>query len=102
MKALHYIHDVREMIHGNVKACNVLINSDFMPQLADFGVAKELQPSAEDKAKTKIGTPHWMAPEVLDQSLNQSAKGYNNLADIWSLGILALELSTGTPPNDDV
>ena len=98
VKALHYIHDVREMIHGNVKACNVLINSDLMPQLADFGVAKELQPSAEDKAKTKIGTPHWMAPEVLDQSLNQSAKGYNNLADIWSLGITAIEMAEGQPP----
>jgi serine/threonine protein kinase len=98
VKALHYIHDERKMIHRDVKACNILINSDFMPQLADFGVAKELQPSAEDKAKTKIGTPHWMAPEVLDQSLNQSAKGYNNLADIWSLGITAIEMAEGQPP----
>jgi serine/threonine protein kinase len=98
VKALHYIHDEKKMIHRDVKACNVLINSDFMPQLADFGVAKEVQPSAEDKAKTKIGTPHWMAPEVLDQGLTPNAKGYNNLADIWSLGITAIEMAEGQPP----
>ena len=93
--ALQLFHAQRR-IHRDVKASNILLNAAGQAKLSDVGTAIQLSP--HHIAHTSIGSPYWMAPEVLGSDA-AGGRAYDERADIWSLGITALELAYGDPPH---
>ena len=89
---LEYLHGVANVCHRDVKCGNVLLTDDGHVKLADFGVSAELT-NTINKRKTTVGSPYWMAPEVLGDT------HYDGRADVWSLGITAIEIAEGAPPH---
>ena len=89
--ALQHLHQECHMLHRDVKAANLLLTAGGSLKLADFGVSVQLSNTLSMRS-TAIGTPHWMAPEVIQEG------EYSALADVWSLGISAIELAERHPP----
>ncbi|KAL5040474.1 hypothetical protein RTP6_007477 [Batrachochytrium dendrobatidis] len=104
LNGLDYLHNKANLIHRDIKAGNVLLTDEGQVKLADFGVSAQLQ-SPSGRANTFIGTPYWMAPEVImtdpDSTSGRDAT-YDSKSDIWSLGITAIEIAEKNPPLSDI
>ncbi|EGC32324.1 hypothetical protein DICPUDRAFT_57173, partial [Dictyostelium purpureum] len=94
LKAICYFHKTGR-IHRDIKSGNILIDSNGNIQLSDFGVSATLVDTGETSRNTFVGTPCWMAPEIMEQV------NYDYAVDIWSFGITALELARGKAPFSD-
>lgn len=99
VNALVYIHE-QKVIHRDLKAGNVLLTMEGGVKLADFGVSAKNK-NTYDKRGTFIGTPYWLAPEVILCETFIDAK-YDYKADVWSLGISLIEFAQMDPPNHEV
>lgn len=89
LTGLKYLHD-RKIIHRDIKCANILVDTNGVVKLADFGMAKQVEKFGF--AKSFVGSAHWMAPEVVDPK-----QQYNFAADIWSLGCTVSEMATEGP-----
>lgn len=95
LEGLDYLHE-KDVVHCDLKAANILTTKNGNVKLSDFGVSLNLKAMEKVKANDAIGTPNWMAPEVIE------LKGASTAADIWSLGCTIIELLTGKPPYGDM
>ncbi|XP_030763049.1 mitogen-activated protein kinase kinase kinase kinase 5 isoform X4 [Sitophilus oryzae] len=94
---LCYLHGMGKM-HRDIKGANILLTESGDVKLADFGVSAQITATI-NKRKSFIGTPYWMAPEV---AAVERKGGYNQLCDIWAIGITAIELAELQPPMFDL
>ncbi|XP_053088318.1 mitogen-activated protein kinase kinase kinase kinase 5 isoform X3 [Pangasianodon hypophthalmus] len=97
LQGLSYLHSKGKM-HRDIKGANILLTDNGDVKLADFGVAAKITATIA-KRKSFIGTPYWMAPEVAAVEKNG---GYNQLCDIWAVGITSIELAELQPPMFDL
>ncbi len=90
LKALAYLHR-QHRLHRDIKSDNILVDVDGTVKIADFGFAINLT-EEQDKRRSVVGTPYWMAPELI------RGLEYDSSVDVWSMGITALEMADGEPP----
>ncbi|XP_063236829.1 mitogen-activated protein kinase kinase kinase kinase 5-like isoform X14 [Bacillus rossius redtenbacheri] len=97
LHGLAYLHSMGKM-HRDIKGANILLTENGDVKLADFGVSAQITATI-NKRKSFIGTPYWMAPEV---AAVERKGGYNQLCDIWAIGVTAIELAELQPPMFDL
>lgn len=98
-KGLQYLHD-NDVIHRDIKSDNILLGLDGVVKITDFGYSASMTNKAGGAAKKRtsvVGTTFWMAPEVIE-----SEGEYDTKADVWSLGVMVLEMVEGEPPYMDL
>eukprot|EP00808_Paulinella_micropora_P021792 g56479.t1 len=96
LRGLEYLHQ-QGVIHRDIKGANILSDKSGVVKLADFGVATKLSDARMGKTESVVGTPYWMAPEIVEMTGIQSSA-----CDIWSVGCTLIELLTGKPPYFDL
>jgi len=94
LQGLAYIHRSGK-IHRDIKSGNMVLNTKGVTKIVDFGVSADLK-GEHSKRSTMVGSPYWMAPEVITE------EGYDQKADIWSLGVTCIEMAEGEPPNHNI
>ncbi|ETV64665.1 STE/STE11/CDC15 protein kinase, variant 1 [Aphanomyces astaci] len=93
LRGLAYLH-AQGVLHRDVKGANILTTKDGLVKIADFGVAIKLNEA--QKSNSVVGSPYWMAPEVIEMA------GWSSASDIWSVGCTIIELLTQKPPYFDL
>ncbi|CAH0394342.1 unnamed protein product [Bemisia tabaci] len=102
LKALCYLQE-NHVIHRDVRGSNILLTKDGEIKVADFGLSRELK-STLDRRNSCLGSPNWMAPELVNSSRrsDDEENTYDSKIDVWALGITAIEIGDGKPPFQDI
>ncbi|XP_011500567.1 PREDICTED: neither inactivation nor afterpotential protein C [Ceratosolen solmsi marchali] len=99
IKAVMHLHE-NNVLHRDIRASNIMLTKEGEVRLVDFGLARIIKGEA-GRRQTCIGSPNWMAPEVVT-SKSEHGPGYGSRADVWAIGITAIELADGKPPFEDM
>ncbi|XP_034173058.2 STKc_myosinIII_N_like and MYSc_Myo21 domain-containing protein ninaC isoform X1 [Osmia lignaria lignaria] len=100
IQAMAFLHE-NNVMHRDIRGNNIVLTREGEVKLVDFGLSRMVQ-SEMGKRYTCIGSPCWMAPEVAASKGNTSDAGYGNRADVWAVGITAIEIADGKPPFQDM